>query len=436
MPSKGYAELPQELMDLIFAGLDARDMVCCMAVCTSWRAAARSTREWKRLCLVDFDVEEGDMEMYKQWHAQVGHLLPAYGRVARAWRRIRQFGAARGLGRSISLVAGVDDREFDVLRTCGLKDVRASYRIVGGQDTSRDVAGPFFQSIFGTCLFYDEVEADRLLRPAEISQPDGLPYLTLCGTMYGDQDDSIVVLTREVRDDRRTYAAGTVLARLVGRYLFRAVVLAPSWADFLEDHADCLWRGYRAVRPWHLASFPARHTDQCTSQLNTRGRTPLITRNRRDATWGSVTETHGIRVEVAVDIARGQSFDKICYTYRITLSMRPDAPASMSCQLLRRHWRIHDAGRTTEIAGDGVVGMYPACAPGAPAFTYASCTTMGETGGWMEGEFEMQLIPRQVAEEIAENNGRQFEPFPVARPTEITINVARFVFPPAQVLTL
>ena len=127
----------------------------------------------------------------------------------------------------------------------------------------------------------------------------------------------------------------------------------------------------------------------------------------------------------------------VSYSYCITLSMEDDAPEGVGYQLLSRSWRIRSAapGNDSDVQGPGVIGMYPACAPGAAPFQYCSRTYVSATdGGWMEGEFDMQVLPAALAREIAADPSRWHHPHQLPNPTIVRVAVAPFDLPPVSLL--
>ncbi|CAL1264356.1 unnamed protein product [Larinioides sclopetarius] len=83
---------------------------------------------------------------------------------------------------------------------------------------------------------------------------------------------------------------------------------------------------------------------------------------------------------------------KFFHTYRITMTMSPDAPQSEACQLETRHWTItDDNGSEEQVDGPGVVGEYPVMYPGA-SFSWVSSTSFTTTYGNMRGYFRMRNL--------------------------------------------
>jgi ApaG protein len=98
--------------------------------------------------------------------------------------------------------------------------------------------------------------------------------------------------------------------------------------------------------------------------------------------------TQGLRIEVEAryspehsNPAANQWF--FLYTIRITNE------GAESCQLLSRHWVIHDAtGRVEEVRGPGVVGQQPVLEPGE-SFEYTSGCPLDTPFGSMQGTYQM-----------------------------------------------
>jgi ApaG protein len=115
-------------------------------------------------------------------------------------------------------------------------------------------------------------------------------------------------------------------------------------------------------------------------------------------------ETMGIRITVRPQYLPDQSHPlqrKFVFAYRV----RIENVGQQACQLVSRHWHIHDSvGRDSEVEGDGVVGEQPVIAPGK-VHEYESFCVLQSGSGHMEGSYRFvradgtsfdALIPRFI----------------------------------------
>lgn len=93
-----------------------------------------------------------------------------------------------------------------------------------------------------------------------------------------------------------------------------------------------------------------------------------------------------VEVKVATRYLEGQSSpeqNQFVFAYSIDIHNRSSHPV----RLLTREWTISDAdGKTTHVAGDGVVGQQPWIQPGE-TFSYTSGTVLTTPLGSMEGQY-------------------------------------------------
>lgn len=93
-----------------------------------------------------------------------------------------------------------------------------------------------------------------------------------------------------------------------------------------------------------------------------------------------------VKVTVVTRYLEGQSSPEqkqFVFAYSIDIENRSESPV----QLLTREWTISDAdGKTTHVAGDGVVGQQPWIQPGE-VFSYTSGTVLTTPLGSMEGQY-------------------------------------------------
>lgn len=111
---------------------------------------------------------------------------------------------------------------------------------------------------------------------------------------------------------------------------------------------------------------------------------------------GSITETQGIRVEVAPQYVPDQSDPEgsevkppmWVFAYQVRISNF----SNQRVKLVSRHWEIVDAdGDRKVVEGEGVIGQQPELDPGE-AHQYASFCPLHTSWGTMEGYYVMQAV--------------------------------------------
>ena len=103
----------------------------------------------------------------------------------------------------------------------------------------------------------------------------------------------------------------------------------------------------------------------------------------------SDTATDGIRIQAAAQYLPQESdpgVDRFVFAYKITMTNE----GSQKARLLARHWIIVDSeGRREDVRGPGVVGEYPALAPGEN-YSYISYCPLKTSWGTMEGSYTFE----------------------------------------------
>jgi len=98
--------------------------------------------------------------------------------------------------------------------------------------------------------------------------------------------------------------------------------------------------------------------------------------------------TDGVRVQVEARYSPEHSqpqSNQWFFLYTIRISNEGD----QTCQLVSRHWIIHNAaGEMDEVRGPGVVGEQPVLEPG-DSFEYTSGCPLDTPFGSMEGTYQM-----------------------------------------------
>jgi ApaG protein len=96
--------------------------------------------------------------------------------------------------------------------------------------------------------------------------------------------------------------------------------------------------------------------------------------------------TDSIRIQAAAQYLPQESdpgANRYVFAYKITMLNQGPAKA----RLLARHWIILDSeGRREDVKGPGVVGEYPALAPGE-SYSYISYCPLKTSWGTMEGSY-------------------------------------------------
>lgn len=113
-----------------------------------------------------------------------------------------------------------------------------------------------------------------------------------------------------------------------------------------------------------------------------------------------VTEiTQGIKVSVETEYQPSYSSPSqyhYVFTYRITIENQSE----FTIQLLRRHWRIFDAGFSPrEVDGEGVVGQQPVLEPNQTHHYVSGCNLKSGIGK-MVGSYLMERIVDGVRFEV------------------------------------
>jgi ApaG protein len=99
--------------------------------------------------------------------------------------------------------------------------------------------------------------------------------------------------------------------------------------------------------------------------------------------------TDGIRIQAAAQFLPQESDEdnkRFVFAYRIAMTNT----GATKARLLARHWIILDSeGRREDVRGPGVVGEYPALAPGE-SYSYESRCPLPTPWGTMEGTYTFE----------------------------------------------
>jgi ApaG protein len=99
--------------------------------------------------------------------------------------------------------------------------------------------------------------------------------------------------------------------------------------------------------------------------------------------------TEGVRIQAAAQYLAHESDPRnghYSFGYKISMTNH----GSSKARLLARHWIILDSeGRREDVLGPGVVGEYPALAPGEN-YSYVSYCTLKTKWGTMEGSYTFE----------------------------------------------
>ncbi len=100
-------------------------------------------------------------------------------------------------------------------------------------------------------------------------------------------------------------------------------------------------------------------------------------------------ETDGIVVRVRPSFLPDESdaaAGRFVWAYHVTI----ENAGAAAIRIIRRHWRIVDAGgRTQMVDGEGVIGQTPRIEPGE-SFNYTSGAPLGEPSGIMSGAYDVE----------------------------------------------
>lgn len=104
-------------------------------------------------------------------------------------------------------------------------------------------------------------------------------------------------------------------------------------------------------------------------------------------TQRDISDLINIEVETAwLPEQIGKEQNKYAFSYHITITNNADTPV----QLLNRYWLITDGdGKSSEVAGPGVVGQTPIIQPGEK-FAYRSGAILDTPVGFMQGHYEFR----------------------------------------------
>lgn len=99
--------------------------------------------------------------------------------------------------------------------------------------------------------------------------------------------------------------------------------------------------------------------------------------------------TDGIRIQAAAQFLPQESdpgVGRYVFAYKVTMTNE----GQQRVRLLKRHWIILDSERRREdVRGPGVIGEYPALAPGE-SYSYSSFCPLRTSWGTMEGSYTFE----------------------------------------------
>ncbi|KAJ1448086.1 hypothetical protein M885DRAFT_623777 [Pelagophyceae sp. CCMP2097] len=304
----------------------------------------------------------------ERWHEtadRVGETDAAFDgaawlEVARAWRRVEAFCAARCGDVLRSLRPGASTADLVEAEPIS-RSLKYAYAVHDGQDLAffdamrrRDRAAMLrssataFHGLFGGFSAYNYVVCMRLLplrlgaaqtahardrlddaRGAANAAPRG--FRVFADGFTDDRETSVT------DDDAGVHSGGGA-----------AEPLCPA-----GPHAFARWFGEYARR---LAAGIYRVAPIVPDEQDSKG-IVLFADGGEDC---AVATTRGVHVRASAVYIRGAAVTN-GFAYSIRLSIIADANAdAAACQLKTRHWRIQDGeGRPTEVRGEGVVGKFP-----------------------------------------------------------------------------
>ncbi|KFM69163.1 F-box only protein 3, partial [Stegodyphus mimosarum] len=378
-------DLPSELINQIFSHLDYNDLKNCKCLNKRFYALAKDENHWRELCKLYWLETSCPLgrtweEHFAYWYRDMGLYIDCYANLKRTWEKIVTFFKINCPQIYQTIKSGVSEEDLDVVEEglgLGQKlpiDMRCSYRIHNGQRlTSPGIMGSM--SIPGHYKSESLLDLDTIL--VGFREREGLKGcipLTLC--LHSGLTQYLAVT------DEDGYEPNTIFYPVQSesahnRRSMDAFISGTSFQDWLSAHADHLANEDYVIiqdQPFRFLHDPAA-----------------------EETTGYIT------VSVATCFLPEVSKinpPKFFHTYRITMTMSPDAPQSESCQLETRHWIItDDNGSEEQVDGPGVVGEYPVMYPGA-SFSWVSSTSFSTTYGNMKGCFRMRNLQTSERSEV------------------------------------
>lgn len=381
---RSLGDLPSEIICQIFSHLDYLDLINCKYLNKRFYELTKEDSHWREQCRIYWletscPIGKTWEEHFIHWYKDMGQYINCYAALKTAWDKISTYFKINCPQIYQTIKAGVTEEELDCAeQEIGLgkfpKDMRCSYRIHNGQRlTSPGLMGSM--SIPGHYRSESLLDLNTILvGNRERDGVKGCIPLTLC--LHSGLTQFLAI------NDTDGYELNTIFYPIQSepirnkRYV-DAFISGTSFHKWLTTHADHLANDDYVIiqdQPFRFLHDPAAEetTDHITVSVST----------------CFLPEISKINPP------------KFYHTYRITMTMSPDAPQSESCQLETRHWIItDDNGSEEQVDGPGVVGEYPVMYPGT-SFSWVSSTSFSTTYGNMKGHFRMRNLQTLERSEV------------------------------------
>uniref|UniRef100_A0A3B4AKN0 Uncharacterized protein n=1 Tax=Periophthalmus magnuspinnatus TaxID=409849 RepID=A0A3B4AKN0_9GOBI len=364
-------DLPSDPLLHVLSYLSFRDLLSCSHVCRRLNDLSKHNPLWKRLCHKHWLLKESDRaESALSWYglfvhtySDLGRYVEFYAELKYNWDQLTDYLQQKCPRIIASLKEGASESELDAVEAqIGLKlpnDYRCSCRIHNGQKL-------VIPGLMGSMSLSNHYRSEVLL---DVETAAGgfqtRPGMKLC-----------LPLTFCFHTGLSQYLS---LEQEEGRS--RGEVFYP-----------CPVSERGGARGEDFSSWFTSYVQNVVS-----GEFPII----RDQIFryvhekGCVATTDDITVSVSTSFLPELSSvhpPHYFFTYRIRIEMSPCVPASASCQLDSRYWKITTSdGNVEEVQGPGVVGEFPVMTPGK-VHEYASCTTFSTPSEYMEGHYTFHRL--------------------------------------------
>ncbi|GFY61978.1 f-box only protein 3 [Trichonephila inaurata madagascariensis] len=377
-------DLPAEIISIIFSHLDYSDLWNCKFLNKRLYELTREEKHWQKLCRkywlqTSRPYNHTWEDLFIHWFRDMGAYIDCYAHMKQTWDRIISYFKINCplIYQTIKEGASEDElnRVEDILGLGRLpNDFRCSYRIHNGQRlTSPGIMGSM--SIPGHYRSESLLDLDTIIVGfREREGVGGCIPLTLC--LHSGLTQYLAIT------DADGYEPDTIFYPIQsepvnGQKYMDAFISGTSFKDWLTSLADHLDNNDFPIlqdQPFRFVHDPA--AEETTNYITVSVATCFL------------PEISKIRPP------------KFFHTYRITMSMSPEAPQSEACQLETRHWIItDDNGSEEQVDGPGVVGEYPVMYPGAN-FSWVSSTSFTTTYGNMKGYFRMRNLQTSERSEV------------------------------------
>ncbi|KAJ0062537.1 hypothetical protein NL108_016253 [Boleophthalmus pectinirostris] len=371
-------DLPSDPLLHVLSYLSFRDLLSCSHVCRRLNDLSKHNPLWKRLCHQHWLLKESDRaqsalswyDLFVQTYSDLGRYVDVYAELKHTWDQLTAFLQLKCPRIIASLKEGATESELDAVEAqIELKlpnDYRCSCRIHNGQKL-------VIPGLMGSMSLSNHYRSEVLL---DVETAAGgfqtRPGMKLC-----------LPLTFCFHTGLSQYLS---LDHEEGRTRGEVFYPCPNQRASDPSAIDMFITG---------SSFSSWFSSYVQNVVS--GEFPII----RDQIFryvhekGCVATTDDITVSVSTSFLPELSSvhpPHYFFTYRIRIEMSACAPASASCQLDSRYWKITTSdGNVEEVQGPGVVGEFPVMTPGK-VHEYASCTTFSTPSEYMEGHYTFHRL--------------------------------------------